>query len=1169
MDNSAQYGGAVYLFDVINSTMTIADSKFMDNSAQNEGGAVILWDTTNTIITITDSEFIHNSAQYGGAVCLWDVTNTTITISDSEFMDNSTWFGGAVYLEDAINSNITITDSEFMDSSAQYGGAVYLEDATDSNVTITDSQFIDNTAQSDGGAVYTYLAPYYRHTTTTINISVCTFNNNRAGQDGAAVSLVLISTQSGHFSSKFIIVLSRSNFTNNIADNGGAVSVYHAHHVIITESVFQNNGAHQDGGVLKSEDTKVEIIRSSFTDSVANAGGVIVADHSTLTVNQTTFTNNAATFGGVMNFDSSGIIIDSSSFSNNSVVFDGGVMFVQSSSINVTNSSFDSNKAGNDGGVVYLYGGFSYDVLFMPIFRNITLKGSTFYNNKATSGGVIAAFANEFLVLTECILGYNNANSGGAIILLTGNTLMVNYCNFTHNSANVDGGVAYSGDHNNMTFSNNVLEFNGADRNGGALCLLIQTKLTITDNNSFIGNKAHSGGVIYASESNVNVHCQTLQIVNNTAMDTGGAMHLFKTNFTILSGSSTIIGNRATSGGAIFAAESRLNNAQSQTLIANNTATNNGGGIYLFEGQIIFADGNSMLTGNEADNGGVVYAKESKVLMERHDLTTIANSAISNGGGFYLVMSELNVGVSRFNNTGNKAHKQGGGLYAANSSIIVEREIHVTDNEAENGGGVSLERYSNIRSSAGNGTTPIVNFVSNRASHHGGALYVDDETNPDMCRAVTTQNATSTTECFSTSVFINFFENFAGVSGSTLFGGLLDRCTVDTKHLCGTEVDKPGVASFQNFSNIGDSQLNTITSHPVRVCFCRDNQPDCNYQPGPIQVVREKTFQIELIAYDQVHNAVNATVHCSLNSSVGGLGEDQLIQHIGEGCTKLNFNFFSPFKTEDLMLSMRGPCNVPGFSERSVRIETTCTCPIGFQVFNNDEVACDCVCDQILQPFDKTECNFTAQSIVRRENFWITYSNSSGLIVYPNCPFDYCHPPRTQVNVNLNLPNGSDAQCASDRMGTLCGTCKPGLSVSLGSSHCLKCQSYLPGLLVMIIVFILSGIGLVALLLVLNLTVAVGTLNAIIFYANIVAANKIALFPTSEVSFASVFISWLNFDLGIDTCFYNGMNTYFKTWLQLAFPVYIFFLVAVIIRLCHHFDGILLEGKIQWQLWLH
>ena len=38
----------------------------------------------------------------------------------------------------------------------------------------------------------------------------------------------------------------------------------------------------------------------------------------------------------------------------------------------------------------------------------------------------------------------------------------------------------------------------------------------------------------------------------------------------------------------------------------------------------------------------------------------------------------------------------------------------------------------------------------------------------------------------------------------------------------------------------------------------------------------------------------------------------------------------------------------------------------------------------------------------------------------------------------------------------------------------------------------------------------------------------------------SVFLALLNLDFGIETCFYNGMDAYGKTWLQFVIPVYIF-----------------------------
>ena len=57
-------------------------------------------------------------------------------------------------------------------------------------------------------------------------------------------------------------------------------------------------------------------------------------------------------------------------------------------------------------------------------------------------------------------------------------------------------------------------------------------------------------------------------------------------------------------------------------------------------------------------------------------------------------------------------------------------------------------------------------------------------------------------------------------------------------------------------------------------------------------------------------------------------------------------------------------------------------------------------------------------------------------------------------------------------------------------------------------------------MLALNMTVAVGTLNGILFYANIVAAKSDTYFiPFSAPNIVSMFISWLNLDIGIDVCF--------------------------------------------------
>ena len=82
----------------------------------------------------------------------------------------------------------------------------------------------------------------------------------------------------------------------------------------------------------------------------------------------------------------------------------------------------------------------------------------------------------------------------------------------------------------------------------------------------------------------------------------------------------------------------------------------------------------------------------------------------------------------------------------------------------------------------------------------------------------------------------------------------------------------------------------------------------------------------------------------------------------------------------------------------------------------------------------------------------------------------------------------------------------------------------------------------------LNFTVSSGTINGLIFYANIVRANHAIFSPhhTSN-SFLSIFIAWLNLDLGIEVCFYHKFDAYAKAWLQFVFPLYICFIVTMII----------------------
>ena len=140
--------------------------------------------------------------------------------------------------------------------------------------------------------------------------------------------------------------------------------------------------------------------------------------------------------------------------------------------------------------------------------------------------------------------------------------------------------------------------------------------------------------------------------------------------------------------------------------------------------------------------------------------------------------------------------------------------------------------------------------------------------------------------------------------------------------------------------------------------------------------------------------------------------------------------------------------------------------------------------------------------------------------------------------------------------------CRPGTSFSLGSPRCIQCPDHwFRNLIGIVIAAFIAGIVLVIFMLTLNMTVAVGTLNGILFYAHIVSAKADTYFlPFMTPDFVTVFISWLNLDVGFDACFTVGNYLFvgndgfrvdsaliYKALIQLTFPTYVIFLVIIVI----------------------
>ena len=220
-------------------------------------------------------------------------------------------------------------------------------------------------------------------------------------------------------------------------------------------------------------------------------------------------------------------------------------------------------------------------------------------------------------------------------------------------------------------------------------------------------------------------------------------------------------------------------------------------------------------------------------------------------------------------------------------------------------------------------------------------------------------------------------------------------------------------------------------------------------------------------------------------------------------------------------------------------------CPAGF-VLQNDI----CICDPILKLILLIiTCDINHQTILRPAGSWlsaVTINDSHQYHISPHCPLHYCLPQSSQFN--FSTPN---SQCQFNRSGLLCGHCQQGLSTVFGYYHCQHCSNVY---LLLIIPISVAGLVLVLLLFILNLTVTDGDINGFILYVNIIGINNHVFFPQYHkfINFWYAFISLANLDLGIPTCFYNGMDDYAKMWLQLAFPAYLILIATLLIMASRH-----------------
>ena len=954
-------------------------------------------------------------------------------------------------------------------------------------------------------------------------------------------------------------------------------------------------GSHpaSNSALLLRSTQNAKLVNCSFHD---NIGTALAVKNTTVTLVENKFTRNQCVCGsftemhelgcGIITFNSNLTFIGNTSFHNitQTAYFHfncAGAIWASASSLHFTGTN---NFIGNSANGIAIDG---VGAIYAEANTSLSFSGtSNFSHNSAQVGGAIRTNDNVVFAFNGINVFINNsASDNGGAIFAGSNTLLslVGTNEFSHNSAGIKGGALATGGRGVLTFSGtNIFTSNSANNSGGAICAVNNILLTFIGNNNFTHNSAGINcGAVATADNGVLIFNGTNNFINNSANNSGAICAVNNILLTFIGNNNFIHNSAGINCGAVATADNGVLTFNGTNNFINNSA-NFGGAICAIRNMSLIFVGINNFTHNSAGNkGGVVVTAVNGVLTFNGINNFINNSAID--GGVICAATNTSlifVGINNF--THNSAATKGGAVATADNSVLtfsgtnnfinnsandggaIYAVVHVSlcftgtssfiNNSAIQGGAISANSYTaltfngninfnnnghNIRDSRGGAMYLAIHstfFVlpnttvhwENNYANLGGAIYVVIANPFIYCEMTQTGTFIPREKCFfqfpgqslSSGLDVQFVfkNNSADTAGSVLYGGAIDNCDLDPYN--------SGKAFDQVVHYEADNTTSSISSDPFLVCLCNlNNRPNCSQSMKTLSVYPGETFQVSVVTVGQRDGIVPSAVRSHMDK--GRLASSQYIQQTTKMCTTFNYTVFSQ---EDVSLELypEGPCSTVS-AKLLLKLSTRQSCPPGFRLENS---SMSCVCDQALQKYTNS-CNITnGLGQISRESgdtFWVGYDQSHRLTVHPQCPFDNC----ISHAVNFSL-NNTDMQCAYNRSGLLCGACKNKYSLVLGTSHCKQCTNYH---LYLLTVFALMGVALVVLLLACKLTVSTGTLSGLVFYANIVGVNRTIFLPVIATDALSVFIAWLNLDFGIETCFYNGMDAYSKTWLQFALSI--------------------------------
>ena len=367
----------------------------------NVGSIAELQDALSTASSNNESDtIIISSATYN--------TSSTITFNSDENYSILIRGNGSVIFDGGENTkimelittasagSITVENITFRNGSGDYGGGLYAE-TQDAEIELTNCTFDNNRAGFVGAGANLY------STTGNITVEDCNFTNNsspnQSGYPNGTAGGLFIQTEGENPEIKLI----NSSFENNYAERDGAGAMLYPvgqnSKVTVEKNNFENNEAGEFGAgcwircpsdnatVVYKENT---MIQNSTTKAGSGGGTYIEIASGTITVENNSFRNNTSIWlGGGLWIEHNGgnLSVKQNVFYNNTSTDNGGGanIFLETGTASIDHNVFNSNQSSAAGG----------GLNFSTTSGTINIFNNTFYSNTGDDGGDIYLYFDD------------------------------------------------------------------------------------------------------------------------------------------------------------------------------------------------------------------------------------------------------------------------------------------------------------------------------------------------------------------------------------------------------------------------------------------------------------------------------------------------------------------------------------------------------------------------------------------------------------------------------------------------------------------------------------------------------------------------------------------------------------------------------------------------------